>query len=181
MAEVYFYAQRTETRQADAAIVLGAAAYGNRPSPVLRERINHAIELYRGGYVDTIIFTGGRGRTSRWSEAEVAARYALAQGIPQEAILLETRSTNTVENLAYAQQVAAGYDLQTFLIVSTPFHMRRAMAIAEDLGLEAYTSPTRTMRWINWYTRSRAFVREVGGYIIYLLDQPAAASNTFSV
>jgi uncharacterized SAM-binding protein YcdF (DUF218 family) len=165
---VYTYARRDEAREADAAIVLGAAVFGDRPSPVLRERINHAIVLYEAGYVDKIIFTGGLGMTGRVTEAAAAAAYAQAQGVPVEAILLETTSTSTRENLRNARVVAAENNLQTFLIVSTPFHMKRAIAIADDLSMEAYSSPTRTIRWLNTYTKSRAFAQEVVSYIVYL-------------
>jgi uncharacterized SAM-binding protein YcdF (DUF218 family) len=165
---VYAYARRDEAREADAAIVLGAAVFGDRPSPVLRERINHAIVLYEAGYVDKIIFTGGLGMTGRVTEAAAAAAYAQAQGVPVEAILLETTSTSTRENLRNARVVAAENNLQTFLIVSTPFHMKRAIAIADDLSMEAYSSPTRTIRWLNTYTKSRAFAQEVVSYIVYL-------------
>ncbi|MFZ0548892.1 MAG: ElyC/SanA/YdcF family protein, partial [Candidatus Promineifilaceae bacterium] len=58
---IYVYSRRDEAQEADAAIVLGAAVFGTRPSPVLRERINHAVSLYEAGYVDKIIFTGGLG------------------------------------------------------------------------------------------------------------------------
>jgi uncharacterized SAM-binding protein YcdF (DUF218 family) len=168
--DVYRYAQRDEARQADAAIVLGAGVYGQRPSPVLRERINHAIDLYRRGYVGTIIFTGGSDRPGALTEAEIAARYARDQGVPEGAILVETTSTDTHQNLANARAVAAEHGLDSFLLVSTPSHMRRTVALARDLGMEAYSSPTRTIRWINAYTRSRAFAREVAGYLVYLLS-----------
>lgn len=165
---IYTFSRRDETREADAAIVLGAAVFGTRPSPVLRERINHAINLYEDGYVDVIIFTGGLGYTATVTEAEAAAAYAVARGIPEEAILLETTSVSTRQNLQNARIIAAENDLHTFLIVSTPSHMKRALSMAEGLGMEAYTSPTRTIQWINAYTQFRAFAQEVVSYLIYL-------------
>lgn len=167
--EVYRYSQLDEARPADAAIVLGAAVFRDRPSPVLRERINHAIWLYQNGTVDMIIFTGGVGWNDARSEAEVARQYALAQGVPAAAILVETTSVSTLENLINAQQIALSHNLHSFLLVSTPYHMKRAMAMAHDLGMEAYTSPTRTTRWLNQATQSRAYVREVAGYLAYLI------------
>lgn len=167
--EVYRFSRLDEARPADAAIVLGAAVFRDRPSPVLRERINHAIWLYENGYVDNIIFTGGVGWNDARSEAEVARQYALAQGVPAANTLVETASVSTVENLMNAQQVASENELHSFLLVSTPFHMKRAMAIADDLGMEAYSSPTRTTRWINQATKSRAYMREVAGYLAYLV------------
>jgi uncharacterized SAM-binding protein YcdF (DUF218 family) len=167
--DVYRYSLRDETRPVDAAIVLGAAVYGERPSPVFRERINHAIRLYQDGYVKAIIFTGGVGRHDVLSEAEVGRNYAMAQGVPAEAIFIETRSTSTLENLTNAQAVATENGLDSFLIVSTPFHMRRAMSLADDLEMEAYTSPTRSTRWISWFTQSFSFSREVVAYLVYLV------------
>ena len=166
---VYTYAQKDETQPADAAIVLGAAVFGNRPSPVLRERINHAITLYEQGIINTIIFTGGVGRNDTLSEATVSANFAMAHGIPADAILLEDQSTTTRENLINVQSIAATHNLHSFLIVSTPFHMKRAMSLADDLGLTAYTSPTRTTKWISWRTKFRAYLREVAAYALYLL------------
>ena len=168
--EVASFAKRDDARQADAAIVLGAAVFGDRPSPVLRERINHAILLYEQGLIDIIIFTGGKGNPTALSEAEVSARYAIAHGIPQEAIVLEDQSKNTIENLGNAQEIAAEKGLHAFLIVSTPFHMKRAMAIADSIGLTAYPSPTRTTKWISWHTKTRAYGREAVVYAAYLLE-----------
>jgi len=143
---------------------------------VLRERLNHAIDLYEDGTVQYLIFTGGQGSPNEAAEADVAAAYALAQGVPQEAILRETTSTNTVENLTNARQVAAANGLDTFLIVSTPFHMKRAMAIAADLKMEAYSSPTRSIQWISWLTKTRAFLQEVGSYLLYEVRSAVRAS-----
>jgi uncharacterized SAM-binding protein YcdF (DUF218 family) len=82
---------------------------------------------------------------------------------------VEITSVNTAENLYNARRVAAEHDLHTFLLVSTPFHMKRAMALADDLEMEAYTSPTRTTRWISDRTKRRAYWREVAGYLAYLV------------
>lgn len=172
-ARVNAFAKRSETRQADAAIVLGAGVYGSRPSPVLRERVNHAIWLYEENYTDVIILTGGQGDADEPSEADVARQYALAHGVPDDAILIEDTSTNTKENLANAQQLAAEHGLDTFLIVSTPFHMKRAMSIASDLGMAAYSSPTQTIEWISWFTKTRAYAQEVVSYMVYLCEKAA--------
>ncbi|MCP5094334.1 MAG: YdcF family protein [Chloroflexi bacterium] len=166
---VYRFAQKDDTQSADAAVVLGAAVFRNRPSPVLRERINHAIKLYEDGIVNKIIFTGGLGNRDTLTEAEASANYAMAQGVPAAAILLEMESTTTRENLINTQQIAAENNINSFLIVSTPFHMKRAMAMAEALDMDAYTSPTRTTQWISWFTKSRAYAREVVVYALYLL------------
>ena len=167
---VFLFSLKDETRPADAAIVLGAAVWGERPSPVFRERINHGIQLYHSGTVQTLIFTGGVGNRDELAEAEVGRNYAVARGVNPADILLETNSTSTYENLRNAQAVALDNDLETFLIVSTPNHMRRALSVAADLHMEAYSSPTRTIRWINNATRTFSFVREVVAYSVYLLN-----------
>ncbi len=175
--EVARFSRRDETRQADAAIVLGAAVFDDQPSPVLRERINHAILLYERGLVDTIIFTGGLGYGDERTEAAVSAQYAIAHGIPPSAILLESTSTSTIENLINTKQIAAEEKLDTFLIVSTPFHMKRGMTIADAIGLEAYSSPTRTTKWISWCTKTRSYIREVVVYAAYLVSSNRIFSN----
>ena len=167
---VYRFSQQDETTPADAAIVLGAAVFDNRPSPVLRERINHAVVLYEQGVVDKLIFTGGLGSDDTLTEAEVAGIYAQQQGVPATAILLETTSTNTYENLVNAQAIGTANHLDHYLIVSTPYHMKRAMEIAGILDLNAHTSPTRTTQWISWYTQSRALLREAAAYAVYKLS-----------
>lgn len=161
------FAERDERRQADAAIVLGAGVWRGNPSPVFRERINHAILLYTEGYVDKIIFTGGIGDRDILSEAEVGANYAMGRGVPAEAILMEKTSTNTIENLANARTVAQANALDNFIIVSTPYHMKRAMWIADDLGMEAYSSPTRSTRWISDRTQRRFLIQETISYVTH--------------
>jgi uncharacterized SAM-binding protein YcdF (DUF218 family) len=167
---VFLFSLKDETRPADAAIVLGAAVVRDQPSPVFRERLNHAIQLYQTGQVETLIFTGGVGNRDELAEAEVGRNYAVAQGVDPADILLETSSTSTYENLRNAQAVAQQNGLKTFLIVSTPNHMRRALAIAADLNMVAYSSPTRTIRWISSFTRTYSYVREVVAYSVYLLN-----------
>lgn len=85
--------------RADAALVLGAAAWDKRPSPIFRERINHAITLYQSHRVEKIVFTGGTPKKGYMTEAEVGRRYALKQGIPAHNILFENTSRNTYENI----------------------------------------------------------------------------------
>ncbi|WP_420627177.1 YdcF family protein [Candidatus Leptofilum sp.] len=167
---VFLFSLRDETRSADAAIVLGAAVWGERPSPIFRERINHAVQLYQNGTVEKLIFTGGVGNRDELAEAEVGRNVAIAQGVNPDDILVETTSTSTFENLQSGQLVAQQNGLETFLIVSTPNHMRRALAVANDLQMAAYSSPTRSIRWISPATRTFSYVREVVAFSVYLLN-----------
>jgi hypothetical protein len=115
---------------ADVAIVLGAAVYGDRPSPVFEERIRHGIGLYKAKAVEKLLFTGGFGEGAGAAESLVARRYALARGIPAEAILTETLSRTTKQNLVEARRLMRAEGLESALIVSDPLHMKRAMRMA---------------------------------------------------
>ena len=166
---VYIFSYRSDKNSADAAIILGAAAWGERPSPIFRERINHAIQLYQQGQVRKLIFTGGVGTRSSYPESEIAKRYAISQGVNSADILIETQSTNTLENLRYAQEVAKENDLHTFVIVSSPVHMRRALLIAERIGMTAYSSPTRTTPPLRKGTKEYMAFRELIGFGYYII------------
>jgi uncharacterized SAM-binding protein YcdF (DUF218 family) len=170
--DIYRYQSSTTVEQADAAVVLGAAVWGSQPSPVFRERINHAVNLYHNGQVRMIIFTGGMGERDDAAEAEVARQYALAQGVPTEAILTETESQITEQNLANAAVVAAELHLTRFFIVSDPLHMKRAVLMARDLGMDAYPSPTPTSRYRSLRTQLPFLVRETFFYLGYMLARP---------
>lgn len=169
MTQVYRYSLERHTGPADAAIVLGAAVYGERPSPVFRERINHAIDLYQDGSVKFLIFTGGVGNRDELAEAEAARNYALRMGVPDDAILIETISTTTAENLAQAKRLVDEHQLGRVLLVSDPLHMKRAMSLAHDVGLDAYPSPTPTTRYRTWRSQWSFLLRETYFYSKYTL------------
>jgi uncharacterized SAM-binding protein YcdF (DUF218 family) len=169
---IYAYADARPAAPADAAIVLGAAVWDDAPSPVFEERIRHAIALYRRGDVDALVFTGGVGAGDQLAEAEVARQYAIRRGVPASAIYCETASTITYENLQGAQAILEREGLTTALIVSDPLHMRRAVTIARDLGIDAAPSPTPTTRYRTWRSKGRFLAREVVFYTLYLVRRP---------
>jgi uncharacterized SAM-binding protein YcdF (DUF218 family) len=165
---IYMY-RSNHNIKAEAAIVLGAAVWGEEPSPVFRERINHAINLYKNGDVSTIIFTGGVGDRNEPAEAIVGKRYAIAQQVKAANILTETQSRTTSQNLKNALQVASHDQLTKFLIVSDPLHMKRAVLMARDLGMDAYPSPTPTTRYRSFSSRMEFLIRETYFYLVYLV------------
>ncbi len=171
--QVYQYAtQPTQLpKHADAAVVLGAAAWGDKPSPVFRERINHAISLYQSERVEKLIFTGGTRKEGYPSEGEVARKFAIKQGIPSHDILYETRSKDTYQNLANTRLLIQKHKLHSVIIVSDPYHMARAIAIAQDLGIQATPSPTPTSRYTeaSEQTRWKFFIQESYSLFIYRL------------
>src|SRR6185369_9765643 len=99
LVAVVAWEHRDNAIHADAIVVLGAAQYVGRPSPVLRARLDHAVELWRRGLAPRIIFTGGFGEHDTTSEAAVAERYAIDHGVPARAILIENRGRSTIESL----------------------------------------------------------------------------------
>ena len=122
------YAQIDETTPADVVIVLGAGVRNGQPSGIFRERIDHAIDLYERGIVNSIIFTGGVGPGNQLAGSEVARQYAVEHGVPRASIFIETNSTDTRENLYEALRVMESRNFRTALIVSDPLHMYRAIS-----------------------------------------------------
>jgi len=168
---IYSYRNTASGVHADAAIVLGAAVWGDELSPVFRERVNHAIDLYRSGRVRKLIFTGGQGNQGEQAESVAARRYTQQSGVPAGDILIEDRSHTTYENILYAKQVADDHGLNKVLIVSDPLHMKRAMVMARDMGAEAYPSPTPTTRYQSVKSQAGLLARETYYYIGYLLHR----------
>ena len=166
-AGIWQYGKIDEKCQADAVIVLGAGASDDEVSPVFRERLNHAIWLYQNGYVSTLILTGGVGDGNEKSDACVAKQYVIENGVLADDILIEEESTITQENLENAQKIMEQEALETAIIVSDPLHMKRAMLMAEDYGIEAYSSPTPTTKYVSMRTKLPFLVREVFFYIGY--------------
>jgi uncharacterized SAM-binding protein YcdF (DUF218 family) len=164
---IYFYSNTSELTKADVVIVLGAGVKGDKPSPVFEERINHAIWLYKNGYADKLIFTGGKGRNNDYSDSSIAKKYAIENLVPSEDIIIEEQSTITQENIYYATRIIEENHLTTVIIVSDPLHMKRAMLIAQDHGLKAYSSPTPTTKYKTLKSKVPFLAREVFFYIGY--------------
>lgn len=136
--------ERIDTqRPAHAIVVLGAAQWDGKPSPVLRARVDHAVALWRQGLAPVLVMTGGQGPGDTTTEAAVERRYAMSLGVPGSAIRLEPDSRTTAESL---RNVAAmmGRDAREVILVSDPFHMLRLSILAHRFGLKPRTSPTRT-------------------------------------
>lgn len=168
-SSIYVYGNTSSNIKADAAIVLGAAVWGEEPSPVFRERINHSINLYKNGYVESIIFTGGVGESHEPAEAIVGKNYAIAQQVKAADIFTETQSRTTHQNLKNAWEVAKTQQLTKFLIVSDPLHMKRAILMARDLGMDAHSSPTPTTRYRSFHSQIKFLSRETYFYLVYLV------------
>ena len=161
------YGRVDEKAHCDVAIILGAATSDGEVSPVYRERINHGIWLYENGYVDYLILTGGIGNGNEISDAFAAKQYAIKKGVPEQVIFIEEKSTITEENLEHAKVIMDEHSLDTAIIVSDPLHMKRAMLMASDYGIDACSSPTPTTMYRSAKTQIPFLAREVFFYIGY--------------
>src|SRR6266550_1515611 len=144
LCAVCLWSTRDQARPAAAIVVLGAAQYDGRPSPVLRARLDHAIDLFRRRLAGRIIFTGGVGDRDTTSEAAVAQRYAIDHGIPARAILIETIGRSTSESLRQVAILMESAPSRDVILVSDPFHMLRLSILARRYGLTPLPSPTQT-------------------------------------
>ncbi|WP_121662095.1 YdcF family protein [Metabacillus litoralis] len=135
------------------------------------------ISLYKNGFVKKVIFTGGKGSENDYTEAEVAKDYAIENGIEEKDILIETKSRITEENLIYAYDIALMNKLKTFTIVSDPLHMKRAIFIAKDIGMQAYSSPTPSTQYKSFKSQTPFLFREVFLYIGYICSSPFRNSH----
>lgn len=161
-------ASRDAAQPAQAIVVLGAAQYRGRPSPVLRARLDHAVGLYARGIAPRVVVTGGIAEGDTASEAAVSRIYALAAGVPDSAILLENEGRTTGQSLQRVARLLKARRIDTVVVVSDPFHVLRAARVAERAGLVAYTSPTRTTGvW-------RRVIKQPGYFIGETLKVPLA-------
>ena len=146
---VWYCAQERPVMPAPATIVLGAAAWGNKPSPVFKERIRHAVHLYKTNTTQKLIFTGGALRDGIPSEGEVGARWAIKLGVAPEDTAYEGTSRDTWYNLKNAQVILQQQQIDSVILVSDYFHLARAGIMARDLGLHVQLSPTPTSKFNN--------------------------------
>jgi uncharacterized SAM-binding protein YcdF (DUF218 family) len=143
-AAVMVWSSRDEARPASAIVVLGAAQYAGKPSPVLRARLDHALDLWHKHLGELLILTGGTGERDTTSEAAVGRTYAIKHGVPDTVILMETEGRTTSESMRAVAGMLEARGLQSALLVSDPFHMLRLRILARRFGFTPYTSPTRT-------------------------------------
>jgi uncharacterized SAM-binding protein YcdF (DUF218 family) len=162
---------RDEARAADAIVVLGAAQYNGTPSPLFEARLEHAVRLYQNGIAPVLVVTGGKGRPEDvTTEAATARAYALAHGVPDEAILVEDESRTTLEQLETVGRMLRDRGLGTAVLVSDRTHMLRSLRIARDQGFEAYGSPTTTSPTESSPVEQlKDTIHEIGGLGLYFV------------
>lgn len=141
---VLWFASRDRAVRADAIMVMGAAQYRGRPSPVLRARLDHAVGLFAQGFAPRVVLTGGIAEGDTASEAAVSRSYVLREGVPDSSLLLENDGRTTSQSIRAVAQLLRARGMDSVIVVSDPFHVFRASILARRHGLHAVTSPTRT-------------------------------------
>lgn len=144
MGAVLLWSTIDQARPAESIVVLGAAQYDGHPSPVLRARLDHAVDLWNRHMAQIVILTGGRGLGDTTSEAAVGRGYMKRHGIPDAAILLENEGRTTRASLLAVSRMLSDRGMKTAILVSDPFHMLRLWILSRRFGFTPYTSPTRT-------------------------------------
>ncbi len=136
-------ASRDDDRvRSDAIVVLGAAQYDGTPSPVLRQRLDHALDLYRDGVAGRIVLTGGKQAGDRFTEAYAGYRYLTGRGVPGDDLLVVTDGSSTWDSLRAAERVLRREGLDRVTLVSDSYHSRRLLGVAGEVGLDAGVSPS---------------------------------------
>jgi uncharacterized SAM-binding protein YcdF (DUF218 family) len=142
--QVWQTGRHDEAHPAQAVIVLGAAQYDGRPSPVLRARLDHAADLYHRQIAPVVVVTGGKIEGDRFTESAASANYLHTRGVPDEAILREVQGRTSWQSLTASARFLKDRGIRDVVLVSDPFHAARIKGIASEVGFDAATSPTRT-------------------------------------
>ncbi|MEO6318235.1 MAG: YdcF family protein [Acidimicrobiales bacterium] len=175
--QVYRASRHDGAGQADAVVVLGAAQYDGRPSPVLQARLDRALEIYEAGLSERIVLTGGRQEGDRFTEAAAGYNYLRERGVPDEHLLREVDGASTFESLAASARFLRDRGLTAVVLVTSDYHAYRVEAVAEEVGLDATVSPISSqlgrggeLRQIGRETLAVAVGRIIGYDRLFRLD-----------
>jgi uncharacterized SAM-binding protein YcdF (DUF218 family) len=155
-----------EAQPADAIIVLGAAEYRGRPSPVLEARLNHALILYLKGMAPRVITTGGAGGDPVFTEGSVGRAYLTKHGVPPEAVVVENEGETTAQSVAAVVEIMRRMNLRSAIVVSDGYHIFRVKKMLESSGLKVFGSPRPSISPGQWQARWQD-VRQAVGYLLW--------------
>jgi uncharacterized SAM-binding protein YcdF (DUF218 family) len=163
---IHRQSQTDEAQPADVIIVLGAAEYRGRPSPVLKARLDHALELYRRNLAPRMMTTGGAGGDPVFTESTVGRDYLMKNGVPPEAIIVEPEGESTVHSTTAAAEIMQRMNLRSCLVVSDGYHIFRVKKILEKRGIRVYGSPRPAPPQVGWRHRWLT-LRQAVGYLLW--------------
>jgi len=162
---------REEAQPADVILVLGAAEYRGRPSPVLRARLDHALELYSRKLAPRILTTGGPGGDPVFTEGGVGRSYLTSRGVPTDVIIVENEGESTVQSTAMAAEIMRRMGLHSVIVVSDGYHIYRVKRMLQSRGLEVYGSPRREVNPGSLHERWN-YVKQAIGYLLWRVGMP---------
>lgn len=178
-AYVVVGAEQDHAAPADAIIVLGCMPWADTgvPSDCLSARANHAADLYHKGLALHIIASGG-GTDMGPPEAPALEQVLLSDGVPRYDIFKEDQSHNTIQNLQFSEQLMAEHGWKTAILVTEPYHIRRATLIAHDTGLDVYPSPAvDSPLWQDGEKRMLLIARDTLSLVLYQLKVVTGARD----
>ena len=158
-----------ERHPADAIVIFGAAEYSGRPSPVLRARLDHGLDLFRQDMAPFVITTGGSGGDPHFSEGGVGHDYLLSHGVPDGALIEETQGGDTEQSAERVTVIMRANGLKTCLAVSDAYHMFRVKRMMDVQGMECYGSPRPGSIPRSGWLRFWAVQREAFSYSLWKL------------
>jgi uncharacterized SAM-binding protein YcdF (DUF218 family) len=156
-----------EVQAADVIVVLGAAEYRGKPSPVLEARLNHALVLYLQGKAPYVLTTGGAGGDPLFTEGGVGRAYLAVHGVPPEDIIVENEGESTVESVVTVGEIMQRMGLHSCIVVSDGYHIYRVKKMLEARGLKVYGSPRPSGPVSRWY-----YFRQAIGYVLWRVGIP---------
>lgn len=159
-------AQKDEARPADVIVVLGAAEYNGRPSPVFKSRLDHALELYQRQLAQRVVTTGGSGGERVHTEAEVGRKYLASKGIPVENIYVERDGSSTAQSTAASAEILKRMGWKTCILVSDGYHLFRAKRMMASHGIDCAGSP-RPAKEVSDLQAGWLYFRQAIGYSLY--------------
>jgi uncharacterized SAM-binding protein YcdF (DUF218 family) len=165
--EIHWQSVIDEARPADVIVVMGAAEYRGRPSPVLKARLDHALDLYKRKLAPRIITTGGAGGDPVFTEGEVGRNYLIKHDVPAEAVLVEDKGESTVHSSAVAAELMRRHGLDSCIVVSDGYHIYRVKKMLEFRGLTVYGSPRPTQIEQTPWQRRKLYLRQAVAYLLW--------------
>lgn len=177
MVRVWQVARIDDRTPADVVVVLGAAQYDGEPSSVLGARLDHAARLWRTGVAPVIVTVGGRQAGDNFTEAQAGKDYLVSYGIPEQAVIEVDEGNDTLGSVRAVSDAATRHGWSTMVLVSDPWHSQRARTMARDLGMDAWTSPTRSGPVVQTrQVQARYILREGAALMYYRLTHASAES-----
>jgi uncharacterized SAM-binding protein YcdF (DUF218 family) len=157
-----------EIHPADAIVVFGAAEYSGRPSPVLRARLDHALEVFHRGVAPVVITTGGAAADPTFSEGGVGRDYLMHHGVPERSLIAETQGRDTAQSAVRVAVIMRANGLHSCVAVSDAYHVFRIRKLLEHEGIApVYVAPRPDSRPHSVWQRSVAVLREATSYLLW--------------